>query len=142
MSDGRVGFLQLMFDSKTSWWEARSINAAHDAADIAAAEAQAAHFSIAETNRRVAEMARELLMMRTALTVVTKTLLDTNVVDGQVLAARLDAAMEEAFPPPPPPMAKVDAGLRPVVCIRCHQSKPAQQTTLTGDGPICDSCTR
>src|SRR5687767_4245585 len=100
---GRIGFWQLLLDDKMSYWEAQRINDASEAAEAAHSAAADAHYSIASQQRRIEAMSREIIMLRTALTVLTATLKDTKVVDDRLLDARLEAAMEEAFPPPPPP---------------------------------------
>jgi hypothetical protein len=136
---GRVGFWQLLLDDKISLWEAYAINKAHDHAEVAQGQASAAQFSIEQTNNRITQLSREVVMLRTALTVLTKTLLDTKVVDQRLLEARLEAAMDEAFAPAPGGEA---SQLRSITCIRCRIAKPPAQTTMTVDGPVCDTCAR
>src|SRR5687767_13130498 len=93
---GRIGFWQLLLDPNMSWWEAERINDAQDTADVAHGEAVAAHFRTQTLEERVNLMSREIVMLRSALTVLTKTLKDSNVLDERLLDARLEAAMEEA----------------------------------------------
>ncbi len=145
---GRIGFWQLLLDDRVSYWEAQKINAAHDSAEIAQAHAFDAQADLRVLARRVEAMSREVIMLRTALTVVTKTLKDTGVVDEQVLEARLEAAMEEAFPPqarPPTPAERSaqqarELAERRVTCLTCRQSVLATTTSMTPDGPVCDRC--
>jgi hypothetical protein len=149
---GRIGFWQLLLDDRVSWWEAQSINAAHDAADIAAGEAQAAQFKAANIETRVNNMAREIVFLRTALTVLVKTLKDSNVLDERLLDARLEAAMEEAnaalpkLPSGPVSMNEVLASKEgtpaaiKLGCIRCRNQVPASSTLMTQDGPVCERC--
>lgn len=136
---GKIGFWQLLLDDKMSYWEAQRINDAQTSADIAQQQASDAHRANQSLQQRVASMSREIVMLRTALTVVVQTLKDTNVVDDRLLDARLEAAMEEAFPPPPEarpgPLGSIS-----VVCLRCRQKVPASTTTMTADGPMCDRC--
>lgn len=137
---GRIGFWQLLLDDKVSYWEAQKINQAQDAADIAANEAAVAQYSIASAQNRIDAMSREIVMLRTAITVLTQTLKDTKVVDDRLLDARLQAAMEEAFPKPAPAAQPIPAADRKVVCIKCRGSVPAASTVMTAEGPICDRC--
>jgi hypothetical protein len=138
---GRVGFWQLLLDDRISWWERNAINGAYDAAEIAAGHAQANQWSIGQLQQRTTQMAREIVMLRAALTVLVNTLRDTNVLDAKLLDARLEAALEEAFPPPTEnTQTAPTAQLGPLTCIRCRESKPAAQTVMSADGPICDPC--
>lgn len=138
----RIKFWQLLLDDRMSAWEANAINAAHDSAGIASSQAMAAQASIERTNHRLNDLSREIVMLRTAVTVLTKTLLDCEVINQRLLEARLEAAMEEAFaPPPPPPAAEAMTSPNPsLTCVRCRIAKPANQTTMTDDGPVCDAC--
>lgn len=146
---GRVGFWQLLLDDRVSYWERSAINGAYDAAEIAQGQAEANQFNIQQAQQRITQMSREIVMLRTAVTVLVNTLRDTGVVDPKLLDARLESALEEAMAPPPPPQtlqAAAAAGpARPVspplTCIRCRETKPAAHTTMTGDGPVCDPCT-
>jgi hypothetical protein len=137
---GRIGFWQLLLDDKVSYWEAQKINEAQDAADVAANAASAAQYSIASAQNRMDAMSREIVMLRTALTVLTQTLKDTKVVDDRVLDARLAAAMDEAFPKPAPAAQPTPAAERTYVCIKCRNTVAAGTTTMTADGPMCDRC--
>ena len=136
---GRIGFWQLLLDDKVSYWEAQQINEAHDAAEIAQQCASEAQYTNAKLGAKIAAMNREIIMLRTAVTVLTRTLKDTNVVDDRLLDARLDAAMEEAFPPPPELPARGPTVIE-TVCIKCRQKVVASTTTMTAEGPMCDRC--
>lgn len=136
---GRVGFWQLLLDDKISYWEAQRINEAHDAADIAQAHAYDAQSAASQLGRRIEMMGREIVMLRTALTVLTKTLKDTNVLDEQLLEARLEAAMEEAFPRPEPSAPAIPVADVQITCLRCRKKVRAGSTIMTGEGPVCES---
>ncbi len=140
----RVGFWQLLLDDKVSYWEAAAINSAHDAADDARLQTMEIGGRVGALEQRVAGLSREVIMLRAALTVLAKTLKDTNVLDERLLDARLEAAVEEAMAPPePPPSARVAAPVEPprmTVCLRCRNRVPARSTTMTADGPVCDRC--
>jgi hypothetical protein len=150
---GRIGFWQLLLDDRMSWWEAERINAAHDAADVAQGMADAAQFKAFTLEERVNQMSREIVMLRTALTVLTQTLKDTKTVDERLLDARLEAAMEEAAAalprlPSGAPMTvnaalQQSGGVSPAVtltCLRCRNRVAANTTLMTGDGPVCERC--
>ena len=145
---GRIGFWQLLLDDRLSYWEAQRINESYDAAEIAQAHASDARADLTVLARRVEGMSREIIMLRTALTVLTKTLKDTQTVDEKLLDARLAAAMEEAFPPPTPQLSPAEKAAqqarelaeRRYTCLKCRQSVLASTTSMTPDGPVCDRC--
>lgn len=136
---GRIGFWQLLLDDKVSYWEAKAINSASDTAQRAELGTIELGGQLGALEGRVAALSREVLMLRAALSVLAKTLKDTNVIDEHLLDVRLEAAMEEALAPPDPPPT-TDGAPGMVVCLRCRRSVPAQSTTMTGDGPVCDRC--
>ena len=135
----RIGFWQLLLDDRVSSWERNAINGAYDQAEIAAGQATANQYTIGELQNRMTAMGREIVMLRTAVTVLVNTLRDTNVIDPHLLDARLEAAMDEAMHPPDaaPPVAGQPA-MRGLTCIRCRKDVPGASTTMTGDGPVCD----
>ncbi len=149
---GRIGFWQLLLDDRLSWWEAQKINEAHDAADVAAGAAHAAQYTANNNETRLNNLAREVVFLRTALTVLTRTLKDSNVLDERLLDARLEAAMEEAasalpkLPSGPTSMnevfaqAKQAAPTHQLTCVRCRNHVPASSTLMTADGPMCERC--
>jgi hypothetical protein len=134
----RIGFWQLLLDNRISYWEAEKINAAHDAADIAFDYAADAGNAARQLARRVDAMSREIVMLRTALTVLTQTLKDSKVLDERLLDARLEAAMEEAFPKPAPAAPPIDPAKVQITCLRCRKQVAAGTTFMTGDGPVCE----
>lgn len=148
---GRIGFWQLLLDDRMSWWEAERINEAQDTAEIAHGEAAAAQYRTFSLEERCNHMSREIVMLRTALTVLTQTLKDTKVLDERLLDARLENAMTEAMAAlPRQPGAgpfTVNAALRQsgdaaevpkLTCLRCRNQVPASSTLMTGDGPVCE----
>jgi hypothetical protein len=148
---GRIGFWQLLLDDRMSWWEAQRINDAQDMADIAANDAQAAHFRASTLESRINAMSREIVMLRTALTVLTNTLKDSKVLDERLLDARLEAAMEEAQAaqqkvqaarvPSLNDVTTASASTQPppmITCIRCRKAVAASTTLMTADGPMCE----
>jgi len=149
---GKIGFWQLLLDDRLSWWEAQRINEAHDAADGAQAVADAAQFKSFNNETRIANLSREVVFLRTALTVLVKTLKDSNVLDERLLDARLEAAMEEAaagMPPAPSgptsmnqvlAQGQAKPQLRQLTCVRCRNLVAASSTFMTADGPMCERC--
>ena len=135
---GRIGFWQLLLDDKLSYWEAQRINEAHDAADIAQAHAFDAAQSTNQLGRRLEMMSREIIMLRTALTVLTQQLKDSNVINSEVLDARLEAAMDLAFPKPPPAAPPINPSEIKITCLRCRKQVAAGGTLMTADGPVCE----
>lgn len=137
---GRIGFWQLLLDDRVSYWEAQKINEASDSADRAGAYAYAAQQSADQSHLRINQLSREVVMLRTALTVLTQTLKDSGVLNEEVLDARLENALEQAFPAPPPQPAPVDPAQIRYTCIKCRQQVLASTTLMTGDGPTCERC--
>ncbi len=149
---GRIGFWQLLLDDRLSWWEAQRINDAYDAADVAQGTAEAAQSKGYNNETRINNLGREVVFLRTALTVLVKTLKDSNVLDERLLDARLEAAMEEAtaaLPKPPTGPTSMNEVLAhnqqvPVTtkltCVRCRNQVPASSTLMTADGPMCERC--
>lgn len=149
---GRIGFWQLLLDDRLSYWEAQRINEANDAAEVAQGAAEAAQYATANQQARLNNLAREVVFLRTALTVLVKTLKDSNVLDERLLDARLEAAMEEASaqlpkqPAGPVSMnevfaqAKQAAPTHQLTCVRCRNHVPASSTLMTQDGPMCERC--
>lgn len=149
---GKIGFWQLLLDDKLSYWEAQKINSATEAAEVAKDVAEAAQYAAYHQQARLDSLAREVVFLRTALTVLVKTLKDSNVLDERLLDARLEAAMDEASavlpkqPTGPTSMnevfaqAKQAAPTHQLTCIRCRNHVPASSTLMTQDGPICERC--
>ncbi len=149
---GRIGFWQLLLDDRVSYWEAQRINSAYDAADIAQGVAEAAQSKSYSNETRISNLGREIVFLRTALTVLVKTLKDGNVLDERLLDARLEAAMEEAaaslpkLPTGPTSMNEVlhqnlaSPVTTKLTCVRCRNQVAASSTLMTGDGPMCERC--
>jgi hypothetical protein len=148
----RIGFWQLLLDDKMSWWEAQRINEATESAEYATALAGSASTAAANHHTRINQMSREIVMLRTALTVLTQTLKDSKVLDERLLDLRLQTALEEAeamFPKPPKGPTSMNEALKQpmfaanaaaLTCLRCRKQVPASSTLMTADGPMCERC--
>jgi molybdopterin converting factor small subunit len=143
---GHIGFWQLLLDDKVSVWEANKINQASDQAKAAQSVAGDAHIRVHALEERLSVQSREIVMLRTAVTVLTNTLRDCKILDERLLDARLEAAMEEAKESMAPKMrdsanlAKRPKDNRVVTCVVCRKSVPLSTTLMTGDGPSCERC--
>ncbi|HVK87333.1 MAG TPA: hypothetical protein VM513_24620 [Kofleriaceae bacterium] len=137
---GRIGFWQLLLDDNLSYWEAQKINEASDAADVAQSYAYSAQQSADASHARINQMSREIVMLRTALTVLANVLEDAKVIDGAQLDAKYAAAVEAAFPKPPQQPAPVPASEIKYTCLKCRQQVLASTTLMTADGPVCERC--
>lgn len=138
---GRIGFWQLLLDDRMSYWEAQKINEAHEVAQQAVYAAESGAHGQQVLHERINSLSREVVMLRTAITVLVRTLKDTKVVDEGLLDARLDAAIEEATArdtAPVEPAKPAWDGL--ITCLRCRQRVPAASTVMTAEGPMCDRC--
>ena len=141
----RMGFWQLLLDDKVSTWEARRIDAATEGAEIAQAHAVDAQFALRGMAGRFEALGREVIMLRTAVTVLTRTLANAKLLDVAALDQALADALEAAYPTPPDPAqaaarAAEELSSRRYTCIRCRQDVLASTTSMTADGPVCDRC--
>lgn len=129
---GNIGYWDSFWHNMGPF-ESQAINEAQDLA----ADAQAMAWG---AQQRIDRMAREILALRTALNVVVQTLKDTKAIDEHLLDVRMQAAMEEAFPPPPEAAAATPASPIMTVCKKCQQKVLASTTNMTAQGPVCDRC--
>jgi hypothetical protein len=134
----QIGFWQLLLDNRLSYWEAQRINEAYEDSESAYQNAADAQRAAASAATRIDMMSREIVMLRTALTVLTQTLKDAKLVDEKLLDARLEAAMDEAFPKPEAKAPAVPAAEIPYTCLRCRKQVAAGTTIMTADGPVCE----
>lgn len=137
---GRIGFWQLLLDDNVSYWEAQKINEASDAADVAQSYAYSAQRSAEASHERINAMSREIVMLRTAVTVLANVLKDAKVIDAAQLDAKYAEAVEAAFPPPPAQPAAVPVSEIRYTCLKCRQKVLASTTLMTADGPVCERC--
>jgi hypothetical protein len=81
---GHIGFWQLLLDDKVSAWEANKINQASDQARDAQSVAGDAHIRVHALEERLSVQSREIVMLRTAVTVLTNTLRDCKILDERL----------------------------------------------------------
>ena len=103
--------------------------------------AYAAQQSADQSHLRINQLSREVVMLRTALTVLTQTLKDSVRAErGQSSTARLENAMELVFPTSPAQPEPVPPAQIRYTCIKCRQQVPREQHADDGDGPTCERC--
>lgn len=73
---------------------------------------------------------KAILDLTVTVNVLTKMLVESGAVDGDVMRARIDAGIEE--------MGETS---KQVQCISCKQQVPVSRTTITAAGLVCDECT-
>jgi hypothetical protein len=133
----RLSFFDLLADPDMSWAERSAINAASERADAAmeVATAQGDAFGHAITTLRTRVMAQdtELKLLRAAIGVLAATLRDNNVVDADLLDARLEAAIVNT-------KEEVERVANTVTCLRCGRQIERRYTEMTADGVVCDRC--
>jgi hypothetical protein len=142
-----VGFWETFFDNdhrqRSDINDARA-DAAYVAADLDALRGQ------------VGRLQRQLGDLSVLVSVLVRVLQESTVVDPKVLRYRVEAELENlaaargeysvadkynhAQPSvsPPEPVAPTT----PTTCGKCGQTVPANRTTITETGVVCDGCTR
>lgn len=96
----------------------------------------------------VADQQLEIHRLGAALQAVCDVLVDLDLIEGEALCYRVDAALaevaEEPASAPPSPFDRVPAdepAEHPdVQCASCQRHVPAAAISFTDRGPICDAC--
>jgi hypothetical protein len=144
-----VGFWDTFFDSdyrqRSDINEARA-DAAYVAADVDALRTQ------------VGRLQRQLGDLSVLVSVLVRVLQESGAVDPKVLRYRVEAELENlaaargefsvadkyniagARPSVSPP--EPEAPTTPTTCSKCGQTVPANRTTITETGVVCDGCAR
>lgn len=132
----RISFFQGLVGD-VSWLERSAINSAHDRADaaldIASAQGDAFGNAISRLHRTVAQQQQRIVMLESMIGVLAAVLRDNNVIDPEILDARLEAAVLNAEDE----IAQVTDN---VLCVRCSKMVPKAQTNMTEVGVVCDRC--
>jgi len=131
---GRISFFTMLADDNMSWIERDAINSVRDdMMEVASAQAESFGQAIAQLNRRLAAADRQIALLRAAVGVLAAMLRDNSIVDGEMLDARLEAAILNAE-------EEVVADANTVSCTRCGQAVARARTMMTEDGVVCDRC--
>jgi formylmethanofuran dehydrogenase subunit E len=140
-----------------SFWETFFDNDHRQRRDINDARADAAYVAAdLETLRgQVIRLQRQLGDLSVLVSVLVRVLQESGGVDPQVLRYRVEAEIENlaiargervyAEPPPPAHIAnppEPQAPTVPTTCTKCGQTVPANRTTITEAGVVCDGCAR
>lgn len=131
-----ISFLNQLLDEHTDWTDYRRADHAQATADRALVEIESnaldAKLSIEALDRKLRTQAAQLKALRTVVGVLAEMLRDSGVVNGEVLDARLQAAVVNA--------EEVIEPVVTVTCGRCHRPVERRHTVITADGEICDRC--
>ncbi|MCX5741616.1 MAG: hypothetical protein NT062_03850 [Proteobacteria bacterium] len=134
----RVSFFTMLLDDNMSVWERNAINAAHDHADDVAAAARSDSDTLREAigsmQRTIATQDKQIKLLNAAIGVLASVLRDNQVIDGELLDARLEATI-----------GKVDDDIKATAaatlrCPGCKRSVPKEQGVKTSLGTLCASC--
>jgi hypothetical protein len=135
-----MGYWQTLFDPRfmwdTEWKQRRDIENTTETAQEAQDSSQRAHQRIQVLERNVHDLSVTVMAL-------VELLADAKQLDAQELRARVEAAMiGERHAARQVAAAAVAPEIKPVTCIRCHKSVPAERTSLLPAGPVCDACMR
>lgn len=137
---GKVSFFTMLLDDNMSWWERDAINSAHERADAAldaaSMQGQAFSRSIVGMQKVIQQQATQIRMLNAAVQTLAAVLRDTNLVDPELLDARLEAAIVNTEEE----VARAAATGPQSMCLRCSATVPTSRTVVTETGTLCDSC--
>jgi len=136
-----MGYWQTLFDPRFMWdneWKQRR--------DIenTTTTAQEAQDSSQRAHQRIQVLEHQVHDLSVTVMALVELLADAKQVDAQELRARVEAAMigERHAARQAAAEAAVVTEVKPITCIRCHKSVPAERTSLLPAGPVCDGCMR
>lgn len=136
----RISFFTMLVDDRMSWIERDAINDAQAQADTALAIAQSnseAHArSIQTLGRQLAAQGNQIKMLNAAIGVLAAVLRDNNVIDPEILDARLEAAVLNAEEE----IAQAAAKQPMETCSSCAAQVPRNRTNMTATSVVCDRC--
>ena len=121
----------------TSWIERSAINSAYDRADaameVASVQGDAFGTAIANMHRTLVQQQNQIKLLESMMGVLAAVLRDNNVIDPEILDARLEAAVLNAE-------EEIKHDADNVLCVRCRQMLPRARTNMTEVGVVCDRC--
>jgi hypothetical protein len=134
---GRISFFSMMVDDNMSWLEQSAINGAYDRADaamqVASMQGDAFGQAIASMQRTMVQQQQQLKLMSSMIGVLAAVLRDNNVIDPEILDARLEAAIENA-------REEIKQDANSVMCMKCSKLVPKTSSNMTELGVECDRC--
>ena len=160
-----MGYWERLFDPRfmwdTEWKQRRDIIDAENLAMDAAAQGNQALAGVTVLHKHVSMLQAQVHDLSITVMALVEMLADAKQIEPQELRARVEAAsVGERAEAAAAAKAAADAaaaeraradqarhagsqGVTTLVdCIRCHKRVPANQTTMTGDGVVCDNCAR
>ncbi len=133
-----VGFWDTFFDS--DYRQRSDLNAVRDDAVATANEIDVVRGQVMRLQRQVSDLS-------ILVNVLVRILEEGGNMDAKVLRYRVEAELEQLtaarMPPPQPVAAKPpepQAPTTPTLCRKCGQTVPANRTTFTETGVVCDGC--
>jgi hypothetical protein len=95
-------------------------------------------YDLAALTQRLVQLQRTVFELSVLNQVAMQMLAEAGHLDLDVLKYRVEARLDELTAPKVGPTPA--AGSNTVACSRCTRVVPTSQTTLTGDGTLCDLC--
>ena len=139
-----VGFWDTFFDN--DYRQRSDINDMRDETAYASAE-------IAGVRQHAVRLQRQVSDLSVLVSVLVRMLEESGHLDAKVLRYRVEAELENlavargerVYAEPPPPAHIVNppepqAPTTPTTCSKCGQTVPANRTTITESGIVCDGC--
>jgi hypothetical protein len=100
--------------------------------DALAGDGAVLQYDLAQLTQRLAQLQRTVFELSVLNQVAMQMLADAGHLDLDVVRYRVEAQLEE--------LAATRIAPKLAICTRCGRQVPATQTTLTGDGTLCDLC--
>ncbi|HUJ57245.1 MAG TPA: hypothetical protein VLX92_02080 [Kofleriaceae bacterium] len=147
-----TGYWDTVFDPR--FMLHREVNEWNDIQDLQDQTADAAA-QLRQLTKIATAAHRQLYELSITTGVLVKMLAEANLLDVEVLRTRAEAELAAARAQPPPPVvipdpwasAPAQAAVQaappaaaPVTCPLCGKQVPANQTTITARGTVCDGC--
>lgn len=129
---GRISFFTMLASDMT-FWEADAINSAHDRAETALTAAGNLGEAVSRIHRRLIEQDKQIKLLNAAVGVLAAVLRDNGALNGELLDARLEAAMLNAE-------EEIATTANTFTCLKCGRQLPKAQSVMTEVGVVCDRC--